>query len=93
MYKVVPRQGFMSIGRKLSIPEPLKNGGHFIFSWGNVSENIRYYQFNMCIVTMPCLCWLPIKNSISSRFHVDPSIAFSFFFAFLKLEEAVDELR
>ena len=48
----VPRQGFISFGRKLSIPEPLKNGGHFIFSWGNVSDNIRDYQFNMCVLLL-----------------------------------------
>ena len=29
----MPRQGFISIGGKLSILEPLKNGKHFIFKY------------------------------------------------------------
>ena len=26
-----------------------ENGGHLVFSWGNVSDNIRYYHLNMCV--------------------------------------------
>ena len=47
--EIVPRQGFMSIGWKLSILKPLKNGKHFIFSRGNAGDNIGYYPLNMCV--------------------------------------------
>ena len=96
MYKpkseVVPRQGFISIGRKLSIPEPLKNCGHFMFSWGNVSDNIRYYQFNMCVLLL-CPVFAGCRTRIQSHQGFMSIRQLFFLRTFLKLEEAVDELR
>ena len=50
----MPREGFISIGLKLSILEPLKNGKHFIFSRGNAGDNIGYYP--VCIRMIVTIC-------------------------------------
>ena len=60
MSEVVPRQGLISIGWKLSILEPSKNG-HFIFSWGHVGDNIRCYPLSICVCGRKSLYALALR--------------------------------
>ena len=76
----MPRQGFITIGKKWFILGHFENGKNFIFSLGNEGYNIEHYHLSMCVKEKQSLCALACelrsKNLISSNFHVDPSQIF-----------------